>query len=213
MNYKSVVLLFVQASALLANEPGGACPNPHAHSSVEVKAGYFFFTDTPMKTVYDQSGVDIQITGTYPVLSGKLYETAPADIRLYGSIEYIYKSGHSIGLHQKTSITEIPLSVGLQPIFLICCKPEIRYYATIGPRYIHAFVDNHSNYVPRNMTANTLGMFVNTGFTFNYNHFLFNIFGEYSYAKVRFNPHASGTYTKRTQIGGVSVGAGVGYSL
>src|SRR5579883_1849371 len=75
------------------------------HPLVEVKAGYFFFTDSHMRHVYDQGGVDIQLSGSYPI-----YKI----LHVYGSVEYLQKSGHSIHGHQKTSIWAVPLSLGLR---------------------------------------------------------------------------------------------------
>jgi hypothetical protein len=172
-------------------------------AQIEVKTGYFFFTQSRMKDVYDQGGIDFQVSGTYPIHSF---------LNVYGSVEYLEKSGHSLGLHQKTSIWEIPLSLGLQLIYTISCAPCIRNYFTLGPRYIFSHAHNRSSYVPSNMNTNGIGGFANTGLIFNVNrHLIIDLYGEYSYAMICFHKSKPRTYTHRVQLGGLAFGGGVGY--
>ncbi len=168
---------------------------------LEAKAGYFFFTDSGMRRVYDEGGIDVQLTGTYP-----LYRM----LNIYGSVEYLEKSGHSRGAHQKTSLWEIPVSLGIQPIFRLgSC---VRYYFTIGPRYVFAHAHNHSSFVPKNMHANGIAGFANTGFMFHvWKNVNIDLFGEYSYCRLRFHGEKSGTHRHDVQIGGLTFGGGIGY--
>jgi hypothetical protein len=183
-----------------------------ASSSIEAKFGYFFFTTSPMKSVYNQGGTDVQLSGAYPIASWQT-GSVPSDLRVYASVEFFEKSGHSRSAHQKTCLWAIPVNAGLQTIFLISSAPQIHYYATLGPRYTYMDVTNQSQYVPRHMHGQGVGLFANTGFTFTFDNFLIDLFGEYSYAKIDFHPHRQGTYTPSVQISGVSVGLGIGYQF
>ena len=49
-------------------------------SILELKGGYFFFTDSKMRKVYDKGGVDLQLSGSYPIWKW---------IQIYGSVEYL----------------------------------------------------------------------------------------------------------------------------
>lgn len=170
---------------------------------IEVKAGYFFFASSPMRKVFDQGGLDLQISGAYPI---QTY------LRIYGSVEYLQKSGHSLGEHDKTSYWAIPLSLGLQPVFEIASYCS--YYFTLGPRYFFARVHNHSSAVPRHMKGNNIGGFANTGFQFIISkHFLIDIFGEYSYARLAFHPSTSTAEGHTVQVGGFTFGGALGYAF
>jgi hypothetical protein len=170
---------------------------------IEFKVGYFFFASSPMSKVFDQGGIDLQISGAYPI---------HRYLRIYGSVEYLEKSGHSLGGHQRTSYWALPLSLGLQPIFEI--TPYWSYYFTLGPRYFFARVYNHSSTVPRHMKGNNIGGFANTGFQFIIaKHFLIDIFGEYSYARLAFHPSSSTAEGHTVQVGGFTFGAALGYGF
>ncbi len=179
------------------------CPCTKQHPLIEVKAGYFFFTDSVMRHVYDEGGLDVQLSGSYP-----FYKL----LHVYGSVEYLEKSGHSINGHQKTSLWAIPLSLGLRPVFPI--GDHLQVYFTIGPRYFFVHAHNHSSYVPKKMHANGCGGFVNTGVLFIIGkHFTIDLFGEYSYKRLHFHSGKPETEGHTVQVGGLTFGGGLGYSF
>jgi hypothetical protein len=170
---------------------------------LEVKAGYFFFADHKMRKIYDHGGADVQFNGSFP-----LYKW----LQIYGSVEYLTIHGRSLNADQKTSIWEVPLSLGLKPVISICSK--VQYYFTLGPRYFFVHQHNSSSYVSKTITKNGLGGFVNTGFHFfPCRHFLIDVFGEYSFKKMSFHSSKSNVYGEKRQIGGFTFGAGLAYSF
>ena len=170
---------------------------------VEVKAGYFSFTDGSMRQVYDQGGLDLQLSGSYPLY--KIFQ-------VYASAEWLEKSGRSLNGYQGTSIRETPLSLGLKTVFPITTRVE--YYFTLGPRYFFVSAHNNSAYVPHDMNADGLGGFANTGFLYNIGkHFTIDLFGEYSYARLAFQSNQAETQAYKVQVGGLVLGAGLGYSF
>ena len=171
-----------------------------AAPSIEAKVGYFFFASSQMRAIYNQGGVDVQLSGAYPVWRG---------LQIYGSVEWLQRSGHSIPIYEKTSIWEIPVNVGLKPVITIC--PWAAWYFALGPRYFYVHQHNDSSYVERNNGKSGLGFFVNTGFDFTvWKHFLIDIFGEYSYERIHFHTSETGVYTKGMQVGGFTFGGGLG---
>ena len=170
---------------------------------VEAKLGYFFFTDSTMRSVFNEGGIDAQISTAFPV-----YKC----LQIYGAIEYMQKWGHSIGAEQRTTLTEVPLSLGLRPVIPITnC---LDYYFTVGPRYFFVNVHNCSPYVPKKMSANGCGGFVNTGILYRFDpNFTLDLFGEYSYLSLRFRSRKGGTEGLTAQVGGLTFGAGLGYSF
>ena len=171
--------------------------------TIEAKAGYFFFWDDKMSDVYDHGGVDLQISATYPVWRW---------LQVYLSVEGFEKNGRSLKGHQKTRFWGYPVSLGLQAVAEII--PEVQYYFTMGPRYIYAHVHNNSPYVDRTMNHSTVGGFANTGFRFfPMEHFLIDLFGEFSYAQMHFRSHKKNAYGERAQVGGLVFGGGLGYAF
>jgi hypothetical protein len=171
--------------------------------SIEAKAGYFFFAASPMTDIYNQGGLDVQLAVAYPIWRG---------LQIYGSVEYLQKSGHSQLIGEATSIWQIPVNIGLKPVFTIC--EGAMWYFTLGPRYFYVNQNNSSNFVPKNVGKSGCGLFVNTGFNFIlWKHCLIDFFGEYSYAKVQFQTSMSNVYTQETQLSGFTFGGGLGYAF
>lgn len=174
----------------------------------EIKTGYFFFSNSKMRKVYNKDGLDIQLCTSYPLCE----LTSRWTLNAYGAVEYFHRSGKSINGHQKTSLWSVPINLGLKPVYAI--NPNIQYYFAIGPRYFNIHQHNCSSYVYKNKSGNSLGFFVNTGFNYAlYDHFVIDIFGEYSYAKMHFHGGKSRVYTRNIQIGGFAFGGGLGYEF
>ena len=184
-------------------QPCPPCKDHQIQPVLEFKSGYFFFADDKMSDVYDEGGLDLQISGSYPVWKW---------LQIYGSVEYISRHGKSLHGHQKTRIWEYPLSVGLKSVVEICKSTQ--YYLTIGPRYFFVHVHNNSPFIDREMNENGIGGFVGTGFNFlPMEHLLIDVFGEYSYCKLHFHPSKEHTYGRAAQVGGFAFGVGIGYAF
>lgn len=171
------------------------------NSLLEAKAGYFFFSDDKMRKVFNAGGWDVQLCGSFPLSRW---------LQLYGSIEYLERHGKSLQDHQRTSIREIPLSLGLKPVVKI--SEGVQYYFTFGPRYFFVHTHSHSSFMDKNLNSNGLGGFVNTGFNFfPWNGaLLIDVFGEYSYKRLHFHPHKANTQGRTVQVGGFCFGFGLG---
>lgn len=175
---------------------------------LEVKAGYFFFSDSTMRKIYDRDGWDIQLCGSYPLWS----LTNRWTLHAYGAVEYFRRSGKSLNGEQETSIWSIPVNIGLKPVYAI--NANLQYYFAVGPRYFYIHQHNDSPYIYRSQSRNGLGFFANTGFYYALCDCLrIDIFGEYSYAKVHFRSEDPTVYTRSMQVGGFTFGAGLGYSF
>ncbi len=168
---------------------------------LEGKAGYFFFLNSKMRKIYDKGGIDAQITGTCSIWRG---------LEFYGSVEFLERSGRSLGEKKKTFIYQIPVNIGLRPVLTLC--KQVQYYAALGPRYFYVHQHNDSSNLPKNSGRSGVGFFVNTGFNFiPIEHFVIDIFGEYSWAKTHFHDTKHHVYGRDTQIGGLTFGGGLGY--
>jgi len=203
--YLFVCLLYMisLAQGLLSDETYSPCCSSFLQASptLEIKGGVFFFSNSKMRKIYNNPGAEVQVVGTYPILDW---------VHAYGSVGYQRTNGKSTGDHQRTFISKIPVNLGFKAIYSIC--PITRCYIALGPRYFYLHQHNESRYVNRNICRNGLGGFVNTGISFfPKENLLLDLFLEYSYEKIR--PHSSKTavYRRNIQVGGITIGAGVGH--
>jgi len=168
-----------------------------------VKGGCFFFADPKMRKIYDRGGLDLQLCMSYPILKW---------LQIYSSFEYMERHGNSLNGSEKTRIWEIPLSLGLKPVVVI--SPKGQYYFTLGPRYFFMRQRNTSLCVDKTIVDNNIGGFVNTGFDFLlHQYLLIDLFGEYSFVRLRAHHSKAYVYKKTMQAGGFTFGAGLGYAF
>lgn len=166
---------------------------------LEIKGGYFIFSDAILRKVYDEGGLDVQLSASYPIWRC---------IQLYCSLEYLERHGKSLGAGEKTKIWEVPVSLGLKPVFSIC--NNIEYYVALGPRYFFVRAHTDSETLDPDLQSNGLGGFINTGFNFfPYRRLLVDIFVEYSYKKLAFHASRPNVQGRTIQVGGLALGLGL----
>ena len=170
---------------------------------LEVKAGYFFFSSSKLRKIYKKGGLDLQLSSSYPIWKW---------LQAYASVEYLTRSGKIRNSGKKTTIWELPVSLGLQPVVVI--HPMVHYYLSIGPRYFFVHQHNDSPFLDKVLTHSGVGGFVNTGFHFfPINRLVIDIFGEYSYKKMHFHAHKTNVEGRNIQVGGFAFGGGLGYAF
>ncbi len=172
---------------------------------LEVKGGYFFFSQSKLRKVYDNGGEDVQLGLTVPLWK---------QLNLYLGGEFLERRGRSLNDHQRTRIREFPISLGLKPTFSICSILD--WYLNIGPKYFFVYMKNNSDFVNRHRDKNGLGGFVGTGILLHparSKYFFLDIFGEYSYKRMHFHSDEKNVIGHSAQIGGFVFGGGLGYSF
>jgi opacity protein-like surface antigen len=202
----SSILSATQGSCnALTQESGPRC---FSQPFLEIKTGYFFFANSKMRKIYDKGGLDIQLSASYPLWN----PTGRWTLNAYSAVEYVYRSGRSLNGGQQTALWLVPLNIGLKPVYAI--NAQMHYYFAIGPRYFYIHQHNHSSYIYKNKSRNGLGLFVNMGFNYLLSdHVVIDIFGEYSYAKMHFHSGQPHVYTRSIQVGGFTIGGGLGYKF
>lgn len=171
---------------------------PSLHSAewmTELRMGYFYPTSSIFREIYKSGGIE----GEIEVL--KDFEN---HWKAWGNINYFRKNGHSIGLHDKTTIDLIPITFGLKYQFLECnC---ISPYLGIGVGYTIANVKNHSDFVKKHVVKAAPGFVIKSGAYINLtNDILLDIFADYYYQEMHFY------IPKNRNIGGLRIGLGLGY--
>lgn len=179
------------------------CPFEEAYSLLEMKAGYFFFASSEMRDVYSSGGFALELSGSCPIYNW---------LQIYGSMGYLQASGTSQGGDQSTTIWQLPIDLGLKPVFNIASF--IQYYIAIGPRYFYVHQHNDSFFVDQNLGKSGIGFFANTGFNFfPTRHLFIDIFAEYAYEPVSFSSSKTNVFGSRIQVSPVVFGAGIGYAF
>ncbi len=167
----------------------------------EFKMGYFRFGDRHLRHMYGKGVLDLQLASSFRVWK-PLY--------LYAAAEYIGANGRTLGGHERTKIRLVPLSLGLQYILLITY--DLKYYLTAGPRAFHFHQKNHSRGLPSTVNKWGCGGFFNTGFMYHLSeHIIIDFFGEYSYGRMHFKTDRGNVKGNSLQVGGLTLGAGIGY--
>jgi hypothetical protein len=167
----------------------------------EFKMGYFRFGDKALRHIYGKGILDIQLTSSF-----RFWKPLYA----YVAFEYISAHGRTLGGHEKTFVQVVPISLGVQYIQKITF--DLKYYLTAGPRIYYFHQRNNSAGVPSSVNKWGCGGFINTGFIYYLSeHITFDFFGEYSYARMHFETHRHHVKGNTIQIGGMTLGAGIGY--
>lgn len=191
----------------IADEP--VAPKPAKSSpckvrpSFEVRAGYFVFTDHKMRKVFNQGGLDLQAALSLPIYRW---------LQLYIAGERVEKKGRSTNCHRRTHFWDYTASLGLKGV--ACLSPGAQWYLTVGPRYFYVHVHNNSPFVDRKVNHSGVGGFAGTGFNFfPVKNFFIDVFGEYSYGRLKFHAHKNHVYGEDRMVGGFAVGGGLGFAF
>lgn len=189
--------------------PNSYCCPKLRQGQIEFKGGYFIFQNSKLKRIYNSGAWDIQLSGSYPL--SRCFDQCSLWKRfdLYGSVEYLHADGKSLTEHERTTFRAYPISLGLKAYLPLRCG--LRFYSTLGPRYVFVNQKNHSDIVP-NAKGSNIGGFINVGVTYSScNKIFLDAFTEYSYVKVHFKPHHGNVVGRTIQVGGFCFGLGAGY--
>ncbi len=175
---------------------------------VEFKGAYFWPTNSDFKHIYHHGGI---LYG--PELTLQLFDDT--NWYVFASLDYFHKKGHSVGLCDPTSVTLIPLALGLK-YFVPVCDDRIDLYGGLGFEWMYARTKNCTELGVLKQTDWGLGGIVKAGAYYRLPHnFLIDAFIGYSYAKVGSNDCdcQSGIESKRANVSGAIFGLGLGYSF
>ncbi len=173
-------------------------------SWLEIKPSYFLFSANPMKTIYNHGAFEIQGSGSTPLCRY---------LNVYGSMGYRIAHGHALESEQETSLTVIPVDIGLKSI--INLGHHGYYFIAAGPRYFSFYQYNKSPYVNSLIDDCGIGFFINTGLNIKATEsFLIGFFAEYSYEKQQVISNRSDVFSNgNIQIGGIALGLSFDYAF
>ena len=171
---------------------------------LEFKGAYFLSTSKVFREIYNNGGC---LFG--PEVTFKLMDC------LYGfaSIDYLTKSGHSIGLCDYTRVNLLPLGIGLK--YMESCCDNVQLYVGLGFQPVRLQTKNCSPFVIQNQKKWGFGGIAKIGAYVDLPcHFLLDFFIDYSFVKVKCGPDQSCTgyvEPRKANLSGVVFGAGLGY--
>lgn len=171
---------------------------------LEIKPTYFLFSGSSMKDIYNKGGFGIQGCASIPLWDF---------LDFYGSVGYRHAKGHALNTGEKTSITVVPIDIGLKPILKF--YERFYYFFAIGPRCFYFHQHNDSSYVDSKIKNSGIGFFVNTGVNVLFRDgLLVGIFGEYSYENKKIHQSMPNVFSNgSSQISGFAFGISLGYAF
>lgn len=166
---------------------------------VEAKAAYYRPTESRFRKVYGGSGI-YGIEASFQ---------AWRDLYAWTSTSCFYRSGTSIGKHNGTNITFIPLGIGLKYLFPIHFTDV---YLGVGGLGTYAHIKNHSRFVSSSQSKWAPGAIIKVGALLNVHpNFFIDLFSDYSFIKMRFSKGSKTVVQHESNLGGWSIGLGLGF--
>lgn len=170
------------------------------HISVIGNISYFRPNSSVLRTIYSSAWVKYDLMLLHPIWEN-IYATE--------SVSYTMKHGRSLGGHQRTRMWIVPISLGINYLY---AWDDFDFYVGVGPRYFFINIKNNSNFVERHDSKSGLGGFAAAGVNYHFcNGFLFDLFVDYSYKRFDFHKDRERVQRESLQVGGLSIGGGIGY--
>jgi outer membrane protein W len=173
-------------------------------SYVEIKPGYFIFNESTLNKIFKHGGLTAQAEGG--VIFCKNYAASL-------NFQYFSRSATAINSTRNTTVYIPTLSLfikGFRPF-----KSYLKPYIGIGPRIFFFKNTNHSPYVPHRNFKSNLGFAVTIGtfFYVNKNQIFIDPFLDYGYAKSSKGKKGNSSKQYDANLGGLTIGLGLGYKF
>ncbi len=178
---------------------------------IEFRPSYFYPLSNHFRKIFS-GGVDYQLTVSCPVYWGQ--NERVRGISLFAAADYFSKDGHSTYLKDKTSITIVPVTLGVKYFFppLGECVP-VNVYVASGMKYYFVHTKNHSDYVKKRVNVNGMGGMIEVGaIGVVREHFVLDLFVSSSF-RCFGAPSISSDTVESTgiNVSSINAGGGVGY--
>lgn len=140
-------------------------------------------------------------------ISGHIYKK----IIGWANLGYLWDSGHSIPLKEKTDLDFFTITFGLKYEVDICSNTKI--YVGGGAAYGHLKVKNHSDFVRKHFNRNAWGGVTKTGINYFLSKDLYlDIFVDYLFLNVSKKHDLARNHAVSVNLNGLRAGVGIGMS-
>ena len=145
------------------------------------------------------------------MITGEIDATLYKYIHAFLDVSYLYKKGKVDIVDIHSSITLVPISIGLRGIYQI--KSYVAVYAKFGPNWIYAHTKQKYPYVKNSISKKEFGFTCGIGSLFYLGRsFSLDLFADYLYNKKNIVDNTS-NLTLTRYLGGFQVGAGIAYEF
>lgn len=194
----SFLLTALLLTSLQAEENSQDCCNS-LELLPELRVSYFYPTHHRFRKIYGEGGL----------YSAEFSMQAWRELYPFASVGYFHKSGRSIGFHNRTDITIVPISLGLKYIYPMDCISPYLGLGVLGG-YVHTH--DHGSTVRSKISRWGIGGIAKGGFLAYVTCDLFlDFFVDYGYLPVDYHHHQAGVFSHDANISFISTGAGLGY--
>ena len=188
------------------------CTNPTLDNFIiEFRPNYFHPLSSHFRTLFS-GGIDYQLTISCPVYWGE--NAWMRGINIFAAGDYYSRNGHSTFMKNKTSISIVPVTLGLKYFFPALGDPiPVTFYVASGMKYYFVHTHNKSHFVQKNIHVNGMGGMVESGVIAVFReHLVFDLFVSGSF-KTLGPPSVSGSSSKgsRLNVSSINAGGGIGY--
>ncbi len=165
---------------------------------LELRAAAFFPESKLYREIYGTLP-SLQLETSYPLID---------NVRIWSNITGIYQTGHSIPLHDRTSILVLPWSLGLN--YMCCCRYDVHMAFGAGASFTTIRIRDHSPYVRPITQRYEVGGLLKFKITKSFNCVDFSFFTDYFLVGVQVGKSDRCVSRHSADVGGLFVGLGVG---
>ena len=164
-------------------------------TDIEFRTAAFFPSSHRFREIYGNAAASYQLetsTQFHPYLA------------TWTNVDWVPKSGRSIGLHDYTRVNIVNLGLGLKVPYQVNDKSSV--YFGLGPSLGGIWIRNHTHCIKKRASKALFGGVAKAGIHYFFTEsFFVDVFIDYLYEPVHFDTHMN--------IGGLKTGLGIGYSF
>lgn len=208
---KSLLLFLIATTSILAEtDTANSCTKQVTEDSrhwfVDANVGYFYpFSHTLRQVIAGSVDYQLQLTYKWSKHWGA-----------FVGGDFFYNTGHSTGTHEKTSLWILPISVGVKAFGTLWAKQDftqvVQGYVLLAPRWYYIHSSNDSSTVDRHTNGQGFGGVGGLGLSYLFHQFTVNAFTNFSFGNLHAHSNKHNVKAPNTQIGGMVIGAGIGWN-
>jgi len=170
---------------------------------IEARDSAFFPLSSKIRKIYAKVLNDVEL---------ELGAALRNNWRLWFDAGYVFKSGHSLGLHHRTKMQMVPFALGASYIF---CNvlPSFDVFLGLGATYSFIKFHDHSEITHPIIIKKDFGAIAKSGFYYHFtNHAYGTMFVEYLFQRFHFNQHNTNAVKWHdVHMDGLKLGLGIGW--
>jgi outer membrane protein len=200
--------LMAFASPLMAfTFPFSSCCCDSLDLAVEARVAYYHPTSKKVRHIYSEGVADYQL---------EISKGLGCNWRVWAGVSGFSKEGRSIGFHNRTRLSLVPVNLGVKYVYPIMCDTKLYVGAAVCYSFLN--IKDHSYYVHEHTSKGNWGGLIQLGLYYNIWDCLYlDVFADYYFQRFHFS-HSNYSYDYYVErhnldMSGYKVGAGLGFSF